>query len=105
MISVLVLTHGQLAHELLDAARKIDPLLGEDAVALALPWDLDSDEACQLLNGWRAQSFIHLREAQTQARSLASAISTIFLPAKNLCFLLRANRSSSNTTTNNTGLR
>ena len=49
MISVLVLTHGNLASELLDAARQIDPLLGEDAEALPLPWDMDSDEACQLL--------------------------------------------------------
>jgi PTS system mannose-specific IIA component len=51
MISVLVLTHGQLAEELLDAARQIDPQLGEDAVALPLPWDIDSDDACKLLKG------------------------------------------------------
>jgi PTS system mannose-specific IIA component len=49
MISILVLTHGQLASELLDAAKKIDPLLDEDTVALPLPWDVSSDEARKLL--------------------------------------------------------
>jgi PTS system mannose-specific IIA component len=49
MISILVLTHGQLAGELLDAAKKIDPLLAEDTVALPLPWDVSSDQARKLL--------------------------------------------------------
>ena len=49
MISVLVLTHGQLAGELLDAAKKIDPLLAESTEALPLPWDVSSDEARRLL--------------------------------------------------------
>jgi PTS system mannose-specific IIA component len=45
MIPVLVLTHGELATELLDAARTIDPHLNDGAEALALPWDVDSDHA------------------------------------------------------------
>ncbi len=44
MISVLVLTHGDLATELLTAAREIDTDLAEGTAALALPWDVDSDE-------------------------------------------------------------
>ncbi len=45
MISVLVLTHGNLAVELITAAREIDEKLAEGTAALALPWDVDSDEA------------------------------------------------------------
>ncbi len=45
MISVLVLTHGDLATELVTAAREIDAKLAEGTAALALPWDVDSDEA------------------------------------------------------------
>lgn len=46
MIPVLVLTHGDLAVALLDAAKTIDPHLGGGQTeALALPWDVDSDEA------------------------------------------------------------
>ncbi len=46
MIPVLVLTHGELAVALLDAARTIDPQLGGgETAALALPWDVDSDQA------------------------------------------------------------
>jgi PTS system mannose-specific IIA component len=45
MIPVLVLTHGELATELLDAARTIDPHLNDGAEAFALPWDVDSDLA------------------------------------------------------------
>ncbi len=44
MISVLVLTHGDLATELLTAAREIDADLADGTAALALPWDVDSDE-------------------------------------------------------------
>ncbi len=49
MIPILVLTHGELARELLNAARQIDPQLGDRAVDLPLPWDVDSDEAGRLL--------------------------------------------------------
>ncbi len=45
MIPVLILTHGELASELLTAARTIDPSLSEDVAAMALPWDVDSDQA------------------------------------------------------------
>jgi len=49
MIPVLVLTHGDLAVALLDAARTIDPHLDKETGALALPWDVDSDDASNLL--------------------------------------------------------
>jgi PTS system mannose-specific IIA component len=49
MIPVLVLTHGKLAEEILDAARIIDPHLQQETAALALPWDIDSDEASNAL--------------------------------------------------------
>lgn len=49
MIPVLVLSHGKLADELLQAARMIDPHLEEGSGALSLPWDLDSDAARDLL--------------------------------------------------------
>jgi len=49
MIPVLVLTHGNLATELLQAARTIDPSLEEQTVAMSLPWDVDSDEASRSL--------------------------------------------------------
>jgi len=45
MIPVLVLTHGDLAVALLDAAQTIDPHLGNRTEAIALPWDVDSDAA------------------------------------------------------------
>jgi len=45
MISVLVLTHGDLATELIKAAREIDSSLADGTAALALPWDIDSDDA------------------------------------------------------------
>ena len=45
MIAVLVLTHGNLARELLDAARMIDSQIEASSAALALPWDEDSDES------------------------------------------------------------
>jgi len=49
MIPVLVLTHGELAKELLNAARMIDSHLTENSLALSLPWDIDSDEASRQL--------------------------------------------------------
>lgn len=49
MIPVLVLTHGNLATELLQAARTIDPNLNEMTSAMSLPWDVDSDEASRSL--------------------------------------------------------
>jgi PTS system mannose-specific IIA component len=49
MIPVLVLTHGNLATELLEAARTIDPNLSELTTAVSLPWDVDSDEASRSL--------------------------------------------------------
>ena len=49
MISVLVLTHGELARELLGAARMIDSHLCEGSAELSLPWDIDSDEASRQL--------------------------------------------------------
>ena len=49
MIPVLVLTHGRLAEELVAGARTIDPHIGDEVAALALPWDVDSDEASGLL--------------------------------------------------------
>jgi PTS system mannose-specific IIA component len=48
MIPVIVLTHGNLASELLHAAQTIDPNLVE-ASAMSLPWDVDSDEASRAL--------------------------------------------------------
>lgn len=49
MIPVLVLTHGNLANELLQAACTIDPNLSEMTSAMSLPWDVDSDEASRSL--------------------------------------------------------
>jgi PTS system mannose-specific IIA component len=49
MIPVLVLTHGNLASELLQAAQTIDPSLEGQAAAMSLPWDVDSDEASRSL--------------------------------------------------------
>jgi PTS system mannose-specific IIA component len=49
MIPVLVLTHGNLASELLQAAQTIDPNLTGQAAAMSLPWDVDSDEASNSL--------------------------------------------------------
>ncbi len=49
MIPVLVLTHGNLANELLEAASIIDPSLAESTAAMSLPWDVDSDEAAHSL--------------------------------------------------------
>ena len=49
MIRVLVLTHGNLATELLQAAQTIDPNLVDRTSAMSLPWDVDSDEASKSL--------------------------------------------------------
>jgi len=49
MIPVLVLTHGNLATELLQAAQTIDPSLVDRTSAMSLPWDVDSDEASKNL--------------------------------------------------------
>jgi PTS system mannose-specific IIA component len=49
MIPVLVLTHGQLAEELVRAAGTIDPELTQQISAMSLPWDVDSDEASRKL--------------------------------------------------------
>ena len=49
MIPVLVLTHGDLATELLQAAQTIDPTIAEQTSAMPLPWDVDSDEASRTL--------------------------------------------------------
>ncbi len=49
MIPVLVLTHGNLATELLQAAQTIDPSLKDRTAAMSLPWDIDSDEASKSL--------------------------------------------------------
>ena len=49
MIPVLILTHGNLASELLQAAQTIDPNLTGHAAAMSLPWDVDSDEASRSL--------------------------------------------------------
>jgi len=45
MIPVLILSHGDLARELLVAARNIDPHLEEAVVAVTLPWEVDTDAA------------------------------------------------------------
>jgi len=50
MIPVLVLTHGDLATELLAAAIAIDPDLAEQSRALALPWDVNTDDAAKMLD-------------------------------------------------------
>ena len=49
MVPVLVLTHGELATALLTAAQSIDPHLEEGTDALALPWDVDSAQATDLV--------------------------------------------------------
>ena len=49
MIPVLILTHGNLASELLQAAQTIDPSLSGHAASMSLPWDIDSDEASRSL--------------------------------------------------------
>jgi len=68
MIPVLILTHGNLASELLQAAQTIDPNLSGRAAAMSLPWDVDSDEASRSLK-------TQLRELdQGEARSSPASI-------------------------------
>jgi len=45
MIETLIVTHGNLADELVAAARTIDEELARGVHALSLPWDVDFDEA------------------------------------------------------------
>jgi PTS system mannose-specific IIA component len=45
MIGILVISHGQLANELLAAARTIEPALAEQARAITLEWNVDPDTA------------------------------------------------------------
>ncbi len=45
MVGILVVSHGQLAKELLAAARTIEPALGEQARAITLDWNVDPDAA------------------------------------------------------------
>lgn len=49
MISILVLSHGDLALHLLEAASRIDPHLAERSEALPLSWEVDSGDAAQQL--------------------------------------------------------
>jgi PTS system mannose-specific IIA component len=49
MVPVLVLTHGNLADELLTAARNIDPHLVNASNAISLPWDVEYDQATRQL--------------------------------------------------------
>jgi PTS system mannose-specific IIA component len=49
MIPVLVLSHGDLARELLTAARKIDTHLEAGTAAMCLPWDVNADDAAKRL--------------------------------------------------------
>lgn len=49
MIPILVLSHGDLAREILVAARTIDPQLEDAAEVLTLPWDVKTEEASELL--------------------------------------------------------
>jgi mannose/fructose-specific phosphotransferase system component IIA len=41
MVGVLVISHGQLATELLSAARTIEPGLVEQSRSITLEWNLD----------------------------------------------------------------
>jgi mannose PTS system EIIA component len=49
MIPVLVLTHGNLAQELLRAGTAIDPQLAASSEALSLPWDASSEDGSREL--------------------------------------------------------
>jgi PTS system mannose-specific IIA component len=51
MIGILVISHGQLANELLAAARTIEPALAEQARAITLEWNVDPDTARAEIGG------------------------------------------------------
>lgn len=51
MIGILVISHGQLANELLAAARTIEPALAEQARAITLEWNVDPDTARSEIGG------------------------------------------------------
>ncbi len=45
MVGILVISHGQLANELLAAARTIEPSLVEQTRAITLEWNVDPEQA------------------------------------------------------------
>jgi len=45
MVGILVISHGQLANELLAAARTIEPALVEQTRAITLEWNVDPEQA------------------------------------------------------------
>ncbi len=45
MVGILIVSHGNLAQELLAAGRKIDSTLGTQAKALSLDWNVDPEQA------------------------------------------------------------
>ncbi len=55
MIGILVISHGQLANELLAAARTIEPALAEQARAITLEWNVDPDTARSEIGGALAE--------------------------------------------------
>ncbi len=55
MIGILVISHGQLANELLAAARTIEPELAEQARAITLEWNVDPDAARAEIGGALAE--------------------------------------------------
>jgi PTS system mannose-specific IIA component len=55
MIGILVISHGQLANELLAAARTIEPALAEQARAITLEWNVDLDTARAEIGGALAE--------------------------------------------------
>jgi len=58
MVGILVISHGQLANELLAAARTIEPALVEQTRAITLEWSVDPEQA-------RAESARTLKELDT----------------------------------------
>ncbi len=63
MISILVLSHGDVAVHLLEAASRIDSHLGDRSAALTLPWDVDSRDAEQRLER-------HLKRMQQESEGV-----------------------------------
>lgn len=49
MVGVLILTHGPLADELLDAATTISGARSDNVHALSLAWDTSPDEALEIV--------------------------------------------------------